>query len=254
MTSWKPSKKPSQATREELFARSRAWMISISRSDNQLASDLGDLFRILLGLWICESATKRGNRSQDLITVARQVESELLVVADSFDPSRYDSKLLFLCTMILTEQGLNPYPIASFAKEVASALAQLPVLPPRYIGEAVVLSQLGHQVMPPTLPIDTTGVGSDGLELILSDPEQVRAVCDSIATATHFGRQRVEMDAKVERVLTRILPILLLQSLREYRLELGAALLRSLRYLRLSETPAVRCATSFLISQSKPKN
>jgi hypothetical protein len=166
-----------------------------------------------------------------------------------FDPSRYDAKLMLLCLHILTAYRRRAHGIADFAREVAAALQQLGPLPPRYTGEALLLSQLGYGDRPPAPVLGRADAGGDAFQLLAADEDQVRAVCNNVAAATHFGRLPLQADEDVRGHLGRVLRVLLLAFLREYHLETGAILLRAIHYLRLPRTRAFRLAVRFLVDQ-----
>ena len=76
-------------------------------------------------------------------------------------------------------------------------------------------------------------------------------VSNNIAAATRFGQQPLRADVEIQRYLGRLLPVILLQTLRDYDLEMGTILLRTICYLDLPRTKAIDLAIEFLIDQQQ---
>ena len=238
----------------ELFMRSRSWLLNAALSgESSSALGLGDLLRVLLGVWLCERASQFPVPSSSFHDLTVCVENRLRdeVERGIFDPFRYDAKLLLLCHHILFLHHCYAYGIESFAQQVGEALREVQDIPLRYIGEALLLSQSGYCHCPTVPPLQAVDAGGNALQLLRAQDEQIRTVCDNIAAATHFGHYRLEAAAEVRAYLDDMLPVLLLQSLRTHNLELGTILLRTISYLRLPRTRAVRLAVNFVVSQQK---
>jgi len=117
--------------------------------------------------------------------------------ARTFDPFRYDAKLLLLAHNILSMYGHHTYSIDDFAQRVAAAFNELPSIPLRCIGEALLLARLGYGKYPPIPTLEAHEAGTDALCLLRADENQIRSVCQNIAAATHFGLQPLQAAAGV---------------------------------------------------------
>jgi len=238
------------------FARAEAWLLALAAPEppgGPGTSDLGDLLRILFGVWLCERAVGDDARSPDLVALAGGVEQRLCraVSAGEFDPSAHDATLLLLCHRILSEQGRQAWGISSFAHELSAALGETPTVPQRDAGAAVLLAQLGYRAYPVWVTLPAADIGGDAAALLRADEARVRAVCNAIASATQFGLRPLTADRAVRESLALVLPIILVASLRQNDLETGAAVLRAIRYLRLPRTRAARQATTFVADQQQ---
>ena len=239
----------------ESFTRAAAWLADLAEADDPSHARLalGDQFRLLYGLWICERAVGSSAPSPASVEMARQVEALLRAEsrAGTFDPLRYDATLLLLVARILHQQGRQTPGIDEFACQIASALMELPCIPLRFVSEACLLAALGYDIRPPVPTLTPDEIEGDALALFDADKEQLRAIGGSIAAATHFGRKPPRAVPGLLATLRVVLPPILLETLRRGDIDTGALLLRTLRYLRLTRTRAVRDAAIFLAGQQQ---
>lgn len=235
---------------QRCFALASTWLLSLA---DQHELTLNDLFRILLGVWICERVSpnlEQCPKPEKVITlVDKRLQDEF--AAGRFDTSHYDFKLLLFCQHILSKEGRRVEGIAAVAAQVAEALQSLPMIPLRYAGESILLYQLGYGKRPTFPPLMIEEASGGPLGLLRSGEDRVRSVCNNVSAATGFGQRRLKTDPDVCKYLERILPIILLQSFRDYRLETGAILLRTLRYMRVPRNKTLRLAIEFLIDQQR---
>src|SRR5687768_2201526 len=122
------------ALNQRSFAVARTWLLSLT---GHLELTLNDLFRILLGVWMCEQISppreQCPKRENAIKLVAERLRDEF--AAGTFNISQYDFKLLLFCQHILSEEGKGIEGIAAVAAQVAEALQRLPTIPLRYAGE-----------------------------------------------------------------------------------------------------------------------
>ncbi len=237
---------------KESCARAGSWLSDRAAIDMRSpALDLGDVLRMLLGCWLCESAVRSTTTPAALSALANHVESRLYdeTQAKTFDPFHHDTKLLLLACNLLSMYGRRAHGIEEFAQQIAQAFKQLPLIPLRYIGEVLLLAKLGYCEHPQVSTLGAQEAGTNALSLLRADEDQVRSVCHNIAAATHFGRQSLQAAPVVRRYLDRILPIVLLGSLREYNLELSSILIRAIHFLRPSDDQTLDVAINFLMDQ-----
>jgi hypothetical protein len=237
----------------EIFACARRWLTETGGHGEDESPCLRDLFTALLGVWLCERAVSARNASPALRDLVEKVVNRLRNQAEvgSFDPFAYDAKLLLMCHRILVPFGYRATPIDAFASQVAAALRANGDIPPRYIGEALLLSQVGHEISipaPVALPRETAGAP---LDLLLADGQGLRRISDEISWATHFGRDRFKAAPEVHNQLQRILTVVLLQSLRDYDLEMAAILLRAVCYLGQPADHTLSEAVAFIVNQQR---
>ncbi|GLV59270.1 hypothetical protein KDH_60970 [Dictyobacter sp. S3.2.2.5] len=73
----------------------------------------------------------------------------------------------------------------------------------------------------------------------------------NIAAATQFGQVTRGLEADSLRTLSSLLPILMLDSFRDYNLEAGMQILRSMRYLHLYDHKSRGAGLNFLLAQQQ---
>lgn len=237
---------------QQSCARAELWLqerISVEMGADGF--DLSAALRILLGYWICECVLQSAAAPRGVTELMRHVESRLCTQsgARNFEPLRYDARLLLLAHHILSVCGCRTYGIETFAQQLAAAVKERLIVPLRCVGEALLLARLGYGEYPPIPTLEPRDAGTDAFCLLRGDEEQILSVCQNIGAATHFGSQRLRATAGVRSYLGHMLPIILLQSMREYNLELGALVLRTIRYLRITGNQALSVAISFLMDQ-----
>jgi hypothetical protein len=243
----------------EALQRTRPWLNSLL-SPGQFANlELKHLLRILIGLWLCQSCDREINHSdKDLHDLAKVVSSRIARQSREgvFDPFVYDPKLLLFCYCILLQYGLESTSLRNFAIEVASAFnTSKRVNRLRFVGERVILSHLNYCSSSEETPIlEFKQVGGGLLSLLEAGKDELRMICSNISAATQFGVRRLHGEDGVEETLAVGLPVLLLQELRDYDLELGSSLLRAVCYLgsRTEQAEQSVChAVNFLVSQQQ---
>lgn len=249
------SRQRAHTASHEPFIRATAWLSDLAGANgpsrDQIA--LGDQFRLLFGLWICERAVGATTPLPAVVATAQRVARLLQAEADAstFDPFKYDATLLLLVARILHEQERPAAGIDAFAAHLATALVDLPCIPLRFLSEGVHLAALGYKVRPPVPTLTPDTIEGDALTLFRADKEQLRAIGAIIAAATHFGRHAPRAEPDLLATLRLVLPPILLETLRRGDIDTGAVLLRTLRYLRLTPTQTVRDATTFLAGQQQ---
>jgi hypothetical protein len=232
------------------FIRSRDWFLSICAAQfEKKESRLEDMFTLVLGLWICDRVLRDQSVSMEplLEKLERKLNSEEF--RQTFDPFRYDSKLLLLTHELLSLYNCRVDVIESFVNLVASEFAKLGDIPVRLTGEALLLSQLGLVAPPPVPLLRNEYICADSMSLLRLDRSQLVGVCANVAAASHFGAKPLRAHTPVRLVLKELLPSLLFQGLRDYDLELGATILRTMRYAGLINDWAFRLGVVFLIDQ-----
>lgn len=238
------------------FVRAEAWLQTLAAPTShggETSCDLDELLQILFVVWLCERALHAEARSPDYVALTERVAERLCrtVAAGAFEPCAHDATLLLLCHGILTEQGRPACGIANFAHELTVTLDNGRVIPLPHAGEAVLLAQLGYRSYPARVTLSAADAGGDTATLLRADGVRVRAVCDAIAAATQFGLVPLAAEPAVRDSLAFVLPIILAASLRQNDLETGTAVLRALRYLRLTRTRLARQAITFVADQQQ---
>ena len=84
-------------------------------------------------------------------------------------------------------------------------------------------------------------------KLLLADKTDIEGICKQIATATLLGMRR-PATADTAALLT-VLPVIMLQKLREYDLVLGSNLLRTIKYLGVAKSIEASYAIEYLQTQ-----
>lgn len=210
---------------------------------------LQGLMTAVLGLWICRIAANDDSIPMDLATEKLENNLRSAEAAGTFDPFAYDSKLLLAMFELLAVYNRDSSGIERFARLIGSEIGRLATIPPRLIGESLLLSQRGF-VKSPYVPLLKAGdISVNGVSLLRMERPDLLLVCGRIAAASHFGLKSLKAEPGVHLVLKELLPPLLFQTLRDYDLELGATILRTMRYSGLRMSRAGRLGTLFLMDQ-----
>ena len=237
-----------------IFQSSKDWFLKLAASTaNNEVQRLDSCLKVLLGLWLCERSTKSGEIYPALHTFMEYVQHRLYLEDDkgNFDPCKYDSKLLLICYNLLSSFSYRPYGIERFAERLAIALSEFSPIPSAYSGEAMLLNPSYPLVRPSAQRLEAEAVGGSGQQLLRCSREELLSACNAITRATLFGQQPLETEAYVLRFISLTLPILMLESLRQYDLEMGALLLRTIRHACLPMTEEVGMAIDFLKNQQQ---
>lgn len=244
--------KRSIAQLRHVFERSESWLSSLGGSEILGRTlRIRDVMMLAIGEWICLCILDRPGTSMRL--VAQRVESKLRSVEGNgtFDPFAYDSKLILLMLELLTMNGCKSSAFVHFAEEVNEGFKMLGSTPTRFVGESLLLSHLGY-VDPPAAPTLTAGdIGRGGRYLLLGTDSELRMACDAISAASLFGTHALNAETEVGMALRELLPCALFHTLRTYDLDLGARVLRTMRYSGLGSLQAFRLGTAFLVDQQE---
>jgi hypothetical protein len=226
----------------EVLRRSRGWLsVEGTRPSASLRTALQSLF----GAWACDRGLREEEPSEELRLLTDRALEQLDREGAGFDGYSYDPKLLLLCLRVFAQDGRDAPAIRTCADSIASTLASLPRIPARHAGTAAMLDELGYPGIALDLRPDEPSVD----ELLRLGPEAVRAACSAVAAWTHFGARQLE-GLRFE-ALRRVLPVILLQSLRSHDLDTAAMLLRTSRYLRMRPSRQLEEGISFLVDQQK---
>jgi hypothetical protein len=240
---------------ERIFSRSRDWLLGLWAQESfKSTARVEDLLTLMLGLWICKAAP--GDDSIQMGPLAANLANaiDLASSGEGFDPFRYDAKLLLLAHQLLSSYGFHVTAIESFASSIALGMGELGQVPSTLIGECLLLSQLGL-VAPPAVPmLSRRSACLDGTSLMRLDRPEVVSICNNVAAASHFGLKPLRSESGMRSMLKELLPPRLLQALRQYDLELGATILRTMRYTTGPNNAwEFRLGVSFLTDQQDKK-
>jgi len=211
------------------------------------------MMQILLGSWLCECTCQDSGGRDRLYIFAKTLDERLQreLKEGRFDPFAYDPKLLLLTHNILSLNGCNGPGIEDFAEQLGRAFDTLSMIPLERHGEALLLSKLGYYAAPLVPRLDLYPAKPDALWILRADETVIRSLCANISAATLFGQCPMHGSKDEHGLLVYVLPIILLQSLREYNLELGTILIRTLCYLGQIEDAAIPLAAKFLLDQQR---
>ena len=239
---------------QDLVTRSRTWFLGFlcPSAENATWTDV-NLLQALLGVWLCEQASQFSKPSVALRRLAASVRNWLGRKARrrTFDPYEHDPMLLLLTHHVLTACNCRLDTITRFSKAMANTLPQLDSLPLSLTAVAALLSKkrlLQHHCTP---ILDIGDVGRSAGDLLRADEDKIRVICDNIAQATQFGRHPLKATTQARSIVSRVLPVILLESLRRYKLEFGALVLRTIGYSHLPCDKHIRLAIQFLIDQQQ---
>jgi hypothetical protein len=234
------------------FVRAETWLLGLAGAraggNGRKSTDFGHLLQVLFGVWLCERAVRGARRSSEFTALVASVAERLdrTVAAGEFDPSAHDATLLLLSHHILVEHGRPARGLTDFAQDLNAMSVS-----PHATSTTTLLAQLGYRSCPARTTLTVADVEGDAGRLLQADACRIRAVCDLVGGATRFGLIPLAADRAVRESLTLALPIVLALSLRHNDLETGTAVLRTLRYLRLTRTRVARQAISHIADQQQ---
>lgn len=245
----------SQAT--DVFSTAREWLSTVTRnlvdapSGNEVRR-ASALLQALLGLVICDRAVNPSGELRSTVALVRwwlntQHTSGRLAYSD------LDPVLLLLALRELRFHGEVEPSLDDHAGWLASELRRADSVSSASAAVALILGQLGYEVEPvavtPSLP-DLTG--EERYALLLAGPDQLRGHCAEIAAVTGFGTRDSAIPEQEREVLAALLPTLLVRSLRDQDLELGAELLRTTGYVGAPADGMIRRSAGFIAAQQRP--
>jgi hypothetical protein len=237
---------------EEAFPRARAWLLEVADRDVEI--ELRPLLQLLLGIWLTEPSSDGHRVTPALAVLLARVDDRVgeELVKRRLTAAHVDPKLLLLALGIMRGQGLRSSAMEAYASTLAGAVGCLTPVPARLVGEALLLFDLGLGRPLDVCPLPIYPIAADDLSLLQAGQDDLRRLSADIASATHFGRRTCAGPVDVVARLRRLLPVVLLQSLRDYHLETATAMARVLGYLGLSGDAAVELGLGFIAAQQRP--
>ncbi len=152
---------------------------------------------------------------------------------------------------ILRALGCRSETLESFVRDVAGAVPTGGRGGPELFPARFLLHRLGLHPAPDAYPIGAGPLLRDA-NPFRGDESLIRSVASRVAAATAYGRTVCSRDAALRQKLAMVVPVWMLSCLREYDLELGALLLRTIGYLGLRRDHVVREGIDFLLVQQQP--
>jgi hypothetical protein len=235
-----------------VFKRSRSWLASIDLPERSVNGRIINQAMVrALGMWICsfiigDSGITAPLIADQVMKVLRTAEEEKI-----FNPFEYDSKLVLLIGELLAANGYESSTLSPFAEEVGAEIRRMESIPARFVGESVLLCRRGLAPQP-TVPKLTLDICPDGRELLSGKSSQVYSACEAISASTLFGLRALEAEALLLTTLRQVLPPILVQTLKEYDLDLGGRVLRAMSYCGFECLPTFNAALEFLVYQQHP--
>jgi hypothetical protein len=170
------------------------------------------------------------------------VVSEQLKLLKEADISGCDTKLLLIALRIIQGCGYRGYAMADYARSIARVFNDDGAVRNAYIGEAILLSQLGLSERPSHC--DSGNVIVDDQQLH-GDMTSIRALYARLCAATHYGTRECPEHPERGQV-EYVIKVLLIDAFRNYDIATGTMLLRAATYLNLARDPVIVDAQSFL--------
>ncbi|MGH7387889.1 MAG: DUF6895 family protein [Candidatus Rokuibacteriota bacterium] len=232
-------------------ALASAWLAGlVERTDGTGPPPLASMLHALAGRWICERGLAAGARHGGLRALAREAARRLDSGRSMVALERCDVGLALLCGGILRALGCPSATLEAFVAELARAV------PERGAGAEMfavrfLLNRLGLHP-PPGRHRLRAGQLLPAANPFRGDASSMRAVAAQVAAATAYGRTACSRDAELRARLAEVVPVWMLARLREYDLELGALLLRTMGYLKLRRDLVFREGLRFLLVQQQP--
>ena len=101
-----------------------------------------------------------------------------------------------------------------------------------------------------TPSIDLSQIRSEK-DLFRADESLIRSLATDIAASTAYGRDAFAPEPELLEQLATVIPVWMLCYLRQYNLEMGTLLLRTMNYLHLQDI-AFSTALNFVLMQQQP--
>ena len=221
----------------------------VHRVGSAPGTSLGHLVEALFGLSVAEQAMVAGSASYvDAIVGPLGHALDEGWKAGTFDPFDFDAKLLLFCGRAMRSRAVQCDALDTFARDVAAAMLEMPVVPRNLAGEARLLQAIGYETVDVDSRIDEEVAGPTN-SLLQADSSDIREFCNRVAAMSLFGSRAIDTSETPEFLFG--LTTLLLEKFRQYDLILGASLLRTLKYLRASVDDDYEYVVEYLMCQQQ---
>jgi hypothetical protein len=234
-------------------ARASDWLAGLADgADGAGTPPLAGLLEVLVGCWICARGLAVDAGRGRLHAVAREVMQRLQRRAQGHRALlRCDAALVLVCAGILRAQGYRSATLESFIRDVAASLPTRGRGRPDLFPVRFLLHRLGLHRGPGRCEIGAGAVLREA-NPFRGDESAMRSFASQVAAATSYGQTVCSRDTAVRERLAMVAPVWMLSCLREYDLELGALLLRTMGYLKLRQDRVFREGIDFLLEQQQP--
>jgi hypothetical protein len=235
-----------------ISSRARNWLVALQGQASHTANfTLKNALQILVGLWICERALLD---TEDLSYTTAQAQQVCQRVAPDTDITNLlysDTPLILLSTGILRFCNIRNSHLELFAEKISQLLQEHKDENQEDANELFITRFLLHRLhLHPTLTAYSLAEVSAS-NLILADAAATKSLIIDIVAATQHGQVLLAAEEKTTKLIHSILPILTIDYLRTYNIELGMQLLRCMRYLNLYKHPSFYTSLNFLIAQQQ---
>jgi uncharacterized protein DUF6895 len=258
--SWQ--KRPTHEEVQLVSSRARNWLLALhERIGSEIA--LSRLLQILVGCWICKKGLAADTEQRECLAVARTVQVRLDQALSRPDASsallECDATIVLLSAGILRALGRDSETLTRFVDQVACGIRELgdedQTTATGLFGLKFLLSRLNcpsgidtHQGWYEVASL----LSSPDVDLFHLDGAAISSVCARLAAMTMFGRRSLSAEVEPLRQLAVVVPIWMISYLREYKIDIGATLLRTLSYLRLQDDRFLSAGLNFLLAQQQP--
>lgn len=230
----------------ELFKTSESWLLSIAFTCSDSLT-LEDRLKLLFGLWLCQQALGSDLSCPTFLQFAKQVETQ--GIPDNINLYSIDTKLLAISYKILLQCGCNVPNIKSHLQYIVKEFQELQSIPARYNGEAMLLTQLfGMRCI---MIEDSKLFQNNLLHFLQASETEVRSFCSELLGISGFGARKVKFPKNIAVPLRLTLTTLSISALRDYNLELGCLLLRTINSLQLGKKKILSSCIWMLINHQQ---
>lgn len=238
-------------------SRAQTWFMNIYKhicTDARIPMTI--VLQNLIGCWICEKALMRYVGKPDIYSIAGKIQKHLDIKGrEAFSELlNSDAALVLLSAGILRALDSKSETIELFIQEVAAGLnghedrdktETTELFATRFLLHKLHL----HQDLC-TYSINWPQISSEK-NLFQADESVIRALASDIAAATSFGQRFPSVEPALLKQLAIVLPVWTLFYLRQYNLEMGTLLLRTMNYLHLREDIAFQECLNFVLAQQQ---
>ncbi|MGI0014511.1 MAG: DUF6895 family protein, partial [Nitrososphaera sp.] len=250
---------PPSAEQVSLLAfRARTWLQGLSEltcSDTRIP--MTSILQIFVGLWICEKALGTDTGKSVAQSLACEVQRRLDLEEQDASSAllRCDAALVLLSAGILRVFDSKSTTMELFIQKVAFSIQvhedQDQTEAAELFATRFILHNLHLHPEPGTYRVNSPRITS-GMNLFQADESVIRLVTANIAAATAYGQKPPSVEPELLEQLAIALSVWMLYYLRQYNLEVGTLLLRTMNYLHLREVAAFQTGLNFVIAQQQP--
>jgi|GEM_PF-6988183 len=233
-----------------------SWLNVLWKSRDQRTFTLENSLQALLTAFLCEWYGELHREPPLSMLIAEEIKSrddhQGTIVSELQD---VDPLLVVLASAICKGRGIQIKSVNNYLEALYADLKGIVAETP--LGNIPIrLYILGHILEKLSLPEVLSGIPKDFLtmnslpEIYRLDHEKIQELCDKIAIITRYGEEPQRIERDVVHLLHEVLPPIMFACFREYNIDMGAHILKTLNYLGV-QGRAWEEGVAFLVFQQR---